>query len=328
MPGLDLSPETRLALLLCGSLARPRVAGPGPLSAPEYTRVRDWRDRHHLAAEDLLAPRRAPEWPTEDLERIDSARLAAQLDRVDALNAALQRWAKHGLWVLGRTDPGYPPRLLSRLGKGAPPVLYGVGTLEALSSGGLVIVGSRAADAPGLAFARQVARACVAIGIPVISGGAAGVDGEAMSAALGAGGRVAAVLAHNLAGTARSARYRDHVRAEALALISPFDPDSHFSVASAMGRNRVIHALGDCSLVVSAAAYRGGTWAGAVEHLRRGVTPLLVRDGLDVPEGNRRLVALGAEPLDPSASPLFDHLHDALSRGRTVNQPTGTGLDG
>ena len=300
MPGLELSPETRLALLLCGSLARPRDAGPSPLSTPEYRRVLDWRERHGLAAEGLLAWRGGPGWPAEDLDGIDPARLAALLDREGALIAALERWVRHGLWALGRADPGYPPRLLSRLGKGAPPVVYGAGKQELLSSGGLVIVGSRAADAAGLAFARRAALACVALGIPVISGGAVGVDGEAMAAALRERGRVAAVLAHNLAGTAGSARYRDYVRAGALALVTPFDPDSQFSVGRAMGRNRVIHALGDWSLVVSAAAGQGGTWAGAREHLRRGVTPLLVRAGPQVPEGNRLLIELGAEALDPS----------------------------
>ena len=45
----------------------------------------------------------------------------------------------------------------------------------------------------------------------------------------------------------------------------------------------------------------GGTWTGAVEALKGGWVPVLVRDDADAPAGNRSLVALGAAPLSSEA---------------------------
>ena len=42
----------------------------------------------------------------------------------------------------------------------------------------------------------------------------------------------------------------------------------------------------------------GGTWAGATENLRAGWVPLFVRDGSDVPAGNRELIARGGRPIN------------------------------
>ena len=46
-----------------------------------------------------------------------------------------------------------------------------------------------------------------------------------------------------------------------------------------MGRNKLIYAHGDWAVVVAAEAETGGTWAGAVECLRSGWTPVFVRSG-------------------------------------------------
>jgi len=64
-----------------------------------------------------------------------------------------------------------------------------------------------------------------------------------------------------------------------------------------MGRNKLIYALSDVAVVVSSADGSGGTWTGAIEALKSGWVPVLVRDDPGVPAGNRSLVGLGAAPL-------------------------------
>ena len=62
-----------------------------------------------------------------------------------------------------------------------------------------------------------------------------------------------------------------------------------------MGRNKLIYAMADYGLVVSAEYNKGGTWAGAKEELKRdNALTVFVRQGADHPSGNVKLVGLGA----------------------------------
>jgi hypothetical protein len=68
-----------------------------------------------------------------------------------------------------------------------------------------------------------------------------------------------------------------------------------------MQRNKQIYTLADFGLVVSSGYNEGGTWSGAIEQLEKlHLTPIFVRAGDDVPEGNRQLLRRDALPF-PSA---------------------------
>jgi predicted Rossmann fold nucleotide-binding protein DprA/Smf involved in DNA uptake len=131
--------------------------------------------------------------------------------------------------------------------------------------------------------------------MPVVSGGARGVDQIAMSSALEAGGVVVGVLADSLLRRSVSREARYALADGRLLLISPYDPEAGFNVGTAMGRNKLIYALADYGLVVSADYGKGGTWEGAQEELRRkpGRSVFVHLTG-SVPAGNRKLVELGA----------------------------------
>ena len=167
----------------------------------------------------------------------------------------------------------------------------------------MAIVGSRNVDAEGEEFTRTVAGLCARQGIRVVSGGARGVDSIAMESALQSGGTVLAVLADSLLKKSLQKAERSALAADTLLLLSPYHPEASFSVGAAMGRNKLIYALSDYALVVSADDRKGGTWAGAEEELKR-ENPLyvFVRMTGDIPEGNRRLLSLGARAW-PNAGP-------------------------
>jgi predicted Rossmann fold nucleotide-binding protein DprA/Smf involved in DNA uptake len=205
------------------------------------------------------------------------------------------------VWVTSRNESDYPERLY-RLKQNAPPLIYGCGEKKLLSRGGLAIVGSRDVDATGEEFTRRAAASAAREAMQVVSGGARGVDQLAMLAALEAGGTVVGVLADSLLRSATSGKAREAIQDGRLTLISPFDPEAGFNVGNAMQRNKYVYAMADFGLVVSAGYNEGGTWSGAVEQLEKlHLTPIFVRAGDDVPEGNRQLLRRDALPF-PSES--------------------------
>ncbi len=294
-----LSPDTQATLLLCGRLGQPASEDAPPLTPSEYRRLTGWLESQGSHPAGLLEPGGLDLLPDVAGCAVDRDRIAALLERGGSLALAVESWTNRGIWVLGRADDAYPERLRQRLGRQAPLLLYGAGNPDLLRSGGLAVAGSRDADARAIDFTQRIAGACAGEDIPIIAGGARGVDTEAISAAIHEGGRVVGILADSLARAITTRRYRDHLRDEALTLASPFDPAVGFNVGNAMSRNKIIYALGDWSLVVACAAGLGGTWAGAVENLKSRWSPLFVRASDDMPQGNRLLIDGGGIALDP-----------------------------
>ena len=82
-----------------------------------------------------------------------------------------------------------------------------------------------------------------------------------------------------------------------LVFISPYDPAAGFNVGHAMQRNKIIYALADAALVVTADFEKGGTWTGAIEQFERfRFVPVFVRNGDNAGRGNSALIHHGARP--------------------------------
>lgn len=314
-----LTPDTQAILLLCGSLGQPR-AREAPLTQGEYNQIAQWLQHEQLRPADLLQP--------AGLDRVQMAgtamplgpRVEGLLSRGAALALAVEAWTNKGLWVISRSDPDYPRILRTRLGRQTPPIFYGVGARSLLERGGLAIVGSRDPDEHALDFAHSVARACSREGVSVISGGARGVDSIAMDTTIENEGIVVGVLADGLARAAVARKYRAALREDRLVFISPFDPNAGFNPGNAMQRNKLIYALSDFALVVSASLEKGGTWNGATENLKHGWVPLFVRAEEPQLPGNRRLIELGGYSVDRSVLDRPVNLADWLAgRDRASN---------
>lgn len=288
-----LTLDTQAVLLLCGRFA-PREPVQ-PLEPGEYNAVVEALRKRQLRPANLLDG----SFDTTDwmAARVEPARAEQLLARRMALGLATERWSNGGLWVISRSDDVYPQRLRQHLGRSAPPLLWGVGDLDIPNSCGIAIVGSRDLDDEAAKWAEDLAAECARQDLTVVSGGARGVDQIAMAAALGAGGRVVAVLPEGLGKPSVVAKYREAVLDGRMLLLSPFYPDAGFSVGSAMGRNKVIYGLAEAAAIVRADANKGGTWAGAEEELRReNRIPLYVRAVKPIADGNRALIARGAQP--------------------------------
>ena len=281
-------------MLLTATFGRSDRSGAKPLSIREWARFAAWLKDHGLEPASLLKchlPSVLSGWADGS---ITVPRLEELLGRGGALGLALERWQRAGLWVMTRSDPEYPRRLKERLRQESPPVLYGCGDRTLLDRGGIAVVGSRDATEDDLAFTERLGSDAAGQGLSVVSGGARGVDQQAMLGALENEGVAVGVLADSLLRSATSAKYRKHVASGRLVLISPFNPEARFNVGNAMNRNRYIYCLSDAAVVIGSKTGKGGTWSGAIEDLEAGWVPLWVKRSPDAGSGNPDLVTRGA----------------------------------
>jgi predicted Rossmann fold nucleotide-binding protein DprA/Smf involved in DNA uptake len=314
-----LTEDTKAIILLCGVFGKDRSEKPLPLA--EYSSLVRWLIEMKMRPGDLLQKENIHEASMGS--GIDKQRLESLLGRGVQLGFAVEEWQRNGIWIISRSDADYPARYKKHLKDKAPPLLFGVGDRSLLKGGGLGIVGSRNVDQAGEAFTRQVAEFCAYNRMPVVSGGARGVDQISMTAALEAGGVTIGILAENLLKKSVERSARHAIADGRLLLLSPYHPNARFTVGTAMGRNKLIYAMADYGLVVSAEHKKGGTWAGAQEELKReNALPVFVRVGNDVPQGNSKLLDLGAIawPDSIDRNNIRQQLHDLAVNARD-NRP-------
>jgi DNA processing protein len=318
-----LSPNTQAIVLLTSSL---RVGRGGsdirPLDSTEYGRLAVYLHERKLQPADLLS---------SDAERIiddcpvllDKERARRLLERGFQLGQAVEGWRSRAIWVITRADAAYPRRMKSRMGSAAPPVLYGCGNPDLLNTGGVAIVGSRNIGEDLVQYTESVGRLAGQANVTVVSGGARGVDKTAMLSAVTTGGCAVGVLADALERAALNREYRDALLAKRLALISPYDPASGFTVAQAMQRNKLVYSLADAALVVSADWKKGGTWAGAIEQLDQlRFVRVYIRSSGESQKGLEALAERGASrwPNPVDAEGLCAALHVDAQAAQTDRQ--------
>ena len=302
---MNINPTTEAVLLLTSSLGKSARNTLNPLTPSEWGEFAAWLKERSLRPSDLLQCDLAQSLKMWEHPKVSISRVERLLNRGAALGFALEKWERAGLWVVTRADGNYPSQLKRRLGRNAPPILYGCGNADLLNTNGIAVVGSRDADDRELCVAEKVGRRAAECGEIVVSGGAAGIDREAMFGALNALGSVIGVLPDRLLRSSTNSDYREHLLNGNLALVSPFDPEAHFSVANAMARNRYIYCLAHDAIVVSSKPDRGGTWRGAIENLKHGWVPLLVALNDAENSGNSGLVERGGRWLENFDDDVF-----------------------
>ncbi len=211
----------------------------------------------------------------------------------------LEHLASKGIWVTTIVDMEYPDRI-RRLGHRAPPTIFGVGDRSLLDIGGIGVVGSRDVSDVGAALAKAIAAETATRNLPVVSGGARGVDQLAMNAAYLAGGSVLGVLADSLEQRIKKPDIRRALDGSTTTLITQQRPDIGFSPASAMARNKLVYSLSVLTAVV-ASGKSGGTWTGACEALDHSIGRVAVWRGEGEGEGNEALERRGAAPFETPA---------------------------
>jgi predicted Rossmann fold nucleotide-binding protein DprA/Smf involved in DNA uptake len=294
-----LSPDTQVTLLLCSRLGQSNETSSIPLNTTEYAALCQWLRNESKCLRDLFEPDVVDQYTK--ISRLEPQRLHALLNRGGALALAVEDWSNKGIWIISQNDENYPERLIKRLSNKAPPLLYGVGNSRLLSNGGLAIIGSRDISERAKFATHQIGHLCVQNGIQLISGGARGVDNEGMQTVLDEGGYVIGFIADSLIKMSVNGKYRQGLKEQRLILVTANDPKTPFNVGNAMARNKFVYCLSDWALVIASSYNEGGTWAGATENMKNKWVPMFVRNDVDVPEGNYRLIDKGAIALPPES---------------------------
>ena len=258
-----------------------------------------------------------------DLREDLAVRVEELVGRATALAFELERLEQSGIKSLTAFDEHYPREWLVRLGSKAPPLMHAAGAVELLDSPGLGVVGSRDVSQAGGEIAKDLARTGARLGLPLVSGGARGVDQLAMDAAIETGGAVIGILADSLLRKLKRPEVRRAVHDGNIVMCTPYAPGAPFSAGNAMGRNKLIYAQAALTVVVASDNGTGGTWSGASEALKRGFGSVAVWRGPGEGPGNAPLQQQGAKPVSKpdDLESLLDSsdLHGARSASPTVD---------
>ena len=153
------------------------------------------------------------------------------------------------------------PCLLAEI-PGPPPLLHYAGTIARAELSGqrpaVAIVGTRAPSEYGRRWARRLAATLARNGFTIVSGMAAGIDGEAHQAALDAGGRTIAVLGSGvdtIYPPQHECLYRD-IQTQGL-IVSEYAAGTPPSRTSFPARNRIIAGLARATAIIEAPARSG-----------------------------------------------------------------------
>jgi DNA processing protein len=222
-----------------------------------------------------------------------------------AIDADIAWLAANDVHLVLAGDAEYPP-LLRQLAD-APAALYVQGSLAALRSPQLAMVGSRSPTPSGRATAREFAAWFARAGLTVTSGLALGIDAASHEGALAGGGETIAVYATGLDRVypAEHAALVQRIRTRG-ALVSEFPPRTPPRREHFPRRNRLIAGLSLGTLVVEAARHSGSL-----------ITARLAgeagREVFAIPGSIHSPLARGCHQLIKSGAKLVEEAADVLS---------------
>jgi predicted Rossmann fold nucleotide-binding protein DprA/Smf involved in DNA uptake len=147
---VTISDDTQSALLLSAPFRSRLKDGPAPLTSLEYNELAAALHAESMRPGDLLRgtasaslSKLAARCAEKTRGRMTPERLLRLLERGGQLALALSSWTSAGIWIVSRADERYPTRYKRKLGRSAPPIVYGIGPAALLECGGLAVVGSR-----------------------------------------------------------------------------------------------------------------------------------------------------------------------------------------
>lgn len=234
----------------------------------------------------------------------------------------LDYFCRHnGVQILAYTGTDYPQSLQNLSDK--PLVLYVKGELPQANYA-LAIVGSRRCTEYGVRAAACFAQAMTREGIPIISGGAKGIDTAAHEACLQAGGVTVAVLGCGLDIVYPTENARLFARiAEQGALVTEYPPGVPPAAANFPARNRIIVGLSQAVLVAEASKRSGAVITANIaadEGREVYCVPGNIFDGSSI--GCHELIRTGAKLVDMPQDILEDKRSWQQAMNRRITQPS------
>jgi DNA processing protein len=286
------SQRDQVIMLLCMDIKSDDLNEAKPLSFSEWSKLASILMEKNQAPEILL------NMTDEDLlvflnqNNEDFLRYKSLISRGNKLSNELLTLDDIGIKVVTRANDHYPKILKSKLKNNCPPLWFYAGNIEILDKKGISIVGSRTIDEKDVLITAKMAEKIVNEDYALISGGAKGVDTESELAALDVGGKVVSIISDSLVGKIKKKEIRQNIVAGNILIMSPYGYDSHFTVGTAMGRNKYIYALSEKAIVIKSSLEKGGTWAGVEEAAKKNLTDIILIEGSKKTSGNSVLAEM------------------------------------
>lgn len=209
----------------------------------------------------------------------------------------IRQCGEKNISILTMQDAAYPKRLLTL--DDAPVVLYYKGRLPNFSGPAVAVVGTRKSSVYGMSQAKRISYGLARSGCMVVSGGASGVDTEAINGALLGDGFVITVLASGL-DILYPAQNKELFRCvmERGCLLSEYPPGMKPLRSNFPVRNRIMSGL-SLGVLITEAPERSGALITADRALEQGrdVFVLPANVGVASCGGNLKLLREGAIPV-------------------------------
>ncbi|MHB8294377.1 MAG: DNA-processing protein DprA [Acidimicrobiales bacterium] len=227
--------------------------------------------------------------------------------------------------LLGPADNAYPPALL-RIS--SPPArLWVAGQLPVARC--IAVVGTRSADAEGLALARRLAYLLTEAGIGVLSGLALGIDTAAHEGTLAAGGQTWAVLGSGLGRIypPANAELARRIVSAGGGLLSEIEPDRPASPRSLVARDRLQAALAAAVLIVQSELGSGTMHTARFALLQGRPLAVALPPGCSGPKWSGNHALASSEGCEPGALAATGRTAELVRSRRPVADAVFSGAD-
>jgi len=331
-----ISNRTSAILLITAYFSKEVSVTVQPLSTAEWAVIGTWLVEKNLNPEDLLTgyTEHLRDWKHTTITK---QRLISLLERKTSLAIALDKWTKAGIWVLNRSETGYPQKIRERLKNAAPPILFGLGDQKLLNQKYIAILGGKEIDQADEITCSSVVGRAVAQGYGVVTGGNKGIeelallatiDSQAENASGGvaraglaggigaadrssaevitgtsgvsgaSGGAIMAIVSDNLLKRSTLSQLRTSIMCQKLVLISAYNQESGSNVINLSATNKLIYTQSELSIIIKC-ELKGLTMTGASENIAKAWVPVYVIKPKELGKsGNREIVKIGGKWLE------------------------------
>ncbi len=229
----------------------------------------------------------------------------------------IERAEKNRIALVSLDDAEYP-QLLRQIAD-PPLVLYAAGDISALAKTGCAVIGTRHASIYGRETARRFGYQLAAAGYSVVSGFARGIDTEAHTGAVQAGGVTAAVLGGALDRLypRENSDFAREVVEKGGIILSEYPFGRQADRQSFPQRNRIVSGMSRGVLVIES-PLKSGTMITVAQALEQGRVVMAVPGRIDsrVSVGCHRLIREGAR-LVTSVDDVLEELQDLFAAARS-----------
>ena len=261
---------------------------------------------------------------------VRAAKLAGELSSLP-YKEEIERAEKSSVKFVTLVDDDYP-ELLRKIAD-PPPALYVVGDTKVLNKTGCAIIGTRHASVYGRETARRFGYQVASAGYSVVSGFARGIDTEAHTGAVQAGGITVAVLGSALDKMypQENKKFAREVIEKGGAIITEYPFGRSADRQTFPQRNRIVSGMSRGVLVIES-PLRSGTLITVAQALEQGRVVMAVPGRIDsrVSMGSNRLIREGAR-LVSCVDDVLEELQDLFAgvrsdESRVCSETEGDGV--